>query len=178
MSGGPCFEKREHALGTDTATFSANRTYRYLLTRTWGDGPAAAWIMLNPSTADAFADDPTIWRVIGFSRREGCGSVAVVNLYGLRATDPAELWKHPDPVGWHGDDYLTAPARLHADLVIAAWGAGGARKGRGNHAATLLRHIGVDLQCLGTTKDGHPRHPLYVRGDQPLMPYRGAAGDD
>ena len=164
-------DQRTHALGTDLATFSPDRVYRYLLTRTWGAGPTAAWIMLNPSTADAFADDPTIRRCVAFSRREGCGSLIVTNLYSLRATDPAALLDHPDPVGPLGDQYLTAPARLHAGLVIAAWGTGGASGGRGSSAAALLRDIGVQLHCLGTTKDGHPKHPLYVRGDTPIERY-------
>ncbi|TQG73397.1 DUF1643 domain-containing protein, partial [Pseudomonas aeruginosa] len=30
---------------------------------------------------------------------------------------------------------------------------------------------GGRLWCLGTTKDGHPRHPLYVRGNQVLLPW-------
>jgi hypothetical protein len=180
----PVIDYSPHALGTDVAMFSPDRTYRYLLTRTWGNGSVVAWVMLNPSTADAFTDDPTIRRCRAFTRRflPDAGGLTVVNLYALCATDPAALLNHPDPVGPDADEYLTAPARTGsalATLFIAAWGTGGARNGRGDHAARLLREVGVDLMCLGVTKDGHPRHPLYVRGDAPLVPYapKGTDGD-
>src|SRR5438105_250311 len=75
-----------------SAWFSPDKQYRYLLTRSWDHIPQAmTWIMLNPSTADAFRDDPTIRRCISFARREGCGSIRVVNLFALRATDPRDL---------------------------------------------------------------------------------------
>lgn len=171
-------DRRVHALGTDTASFSGDRVYRYTLTRTWGEEPPAVWIMLNPSTADAFTEDATIRRVINFTRRLApeAGGLTVVNLYSLRATDPAELWTHPDPVGPAGDYYLGSRAisgALNGRLVIAAWGMHGARNGRGAQVATELTAAGVKLWCLGVTKDGHPKHPLYLAGDTPLVPYAG-----
>ncbi len=176
-------DRHPHTLGTDTARFSGDRdrTYRYTLTRTWGDGQPVVWIMLNPSTADCFTDDPTIRRVRNFTQRlaPDAGGLVVVNLYALRATDPNELWTHPDPVGPAGDYYLGSRAR-QGDLVIAAWGTHGAGHkrspetlGRGANVAAELKAAGVQLHCLGTTKDGHPKHPLYVKGDTPLVPYLG-----
>lgn len=171
-------ERRVHALGTDTASFSGDGGYRNFLTRTWGEGAPAVWIMLNPSTADAFDDDPTIRQCIGFTRRLApeAGGLTVVNLYSLRATDPAELWTHPDPVGPAGNYYLGSRAisgALDGRLVIAAWGMHGARHGRGAQVATELTAAGVKLWCLGVTKDGHPKHPLYLAGETPLVPYTG-----
>ena len=82
------------------------RVYRYLLTRRWGTVPAMVWIMLNPSTADAFAEDPTIRRCLIFAHREGCGGLTVVNLFALRSTDPKALTRHPDPVGPANDTFI------------------------------------------------------------------------
>lgn len=155
-----------------SATFDPTRTYRYALERHWADAPPAVFAMLNPSTADAFADDPTIRRCIAFARREQCGGLIVVNLFALRATDPKALYAHPDPVGRHTDGLLL-DAVAKGGPVIAAWGVHGALAGRGAEVARLIDH--VDLLCLGTTKDGHPRHPLYVRGDAPLTLWRGRA---
>ena len=163
----------EEVLGGDTgaAWFSDDRRYRYLLTRWWSDAPEAmTWIMLNPSTADASADDPTIRRCIRFARREGCGSIRVVNLFALRATHPRELsLPGRDPVGPDNDRILAEHAQAH--LVVAAWGAGGALNGRAREVGSRLTTAGVRLMCFGVTRDGHPRHPLYVRSDAPLVPW-------
>jgi hypothetical protein len=153
-----------------SAIISACGQYRYMLSRA-GDiaaprGPAL-FIMLNPSTADAEMDDPTIRRCRAFARAWGCAGIQVVNLYALRSTDPAALWEHPDPVGPENDNWLTRIA-LAATEVVCAWGAN-AQPSRVREVAAMLAEHGVRLKCLGTTKSGAPRHPLYVRGDQPLI---------
>lgn len=153
-----------------SATFDPARTYRYKLERHWGDAAPAVFVMLNPSTADAFVDDPTIRRCVAFARREGCGGLVVVNLFALRATDPKALRSHPDPVGPLNDTFLS-DARLLGSSVIAAWGAHGSLHGRDEAVARLL--AGRAVQCLGVTKDGHPCHPLYLPGDAPLRAYWG-----
>jgi hypothetical protein len=79
--------------------------------------------MLNPSTADAETNDPTnIRRCIRFAIDIGCGSLEVVNLFALRATDPRELARHPDAVGPQNERYLH-DAAFRADWLICAWGA-------------------------------------------------------
>jgi hypothetical protein len=156
-------------LGTSgSAVFSDDGIYRYSLTRTWGDsGRHAVWLMLNPSTADALANDPTIRRCIGFSKSWGADGLSVVNMFALRATDPAELGRHPEPIGVENDGFIRG-AIGPCSLVIAAWGAQRIATERG---AALRRSLTrrADVMCLGTTKDGHPRHPLYVCADQPLV---------
>jgi hypothetical protein len=136
--------------------------YRYRLGRAWGD-PAerVCWIMLNPSTADAEVNDPTIRRCIALSRSWGFGALVVVNLFALRATDPRALRTHGAPIGPRNDEaILDETAR--AGQVIAAWGTHGWVLGRHGHIRkTLARH----LFHLGLTKGGFPRHPLYLRGD-------------
>lgn len=158
------------------ATISADGAYRYDLTRTWADRSRpgahsrldrlALWVMLNPSTADAEADDPTIRRVVGFTRREGLDGFAVVNLFALRASDPRALLRHPDP---HGPENDSTIDRWLADprvtLVVFAWGS----TGNGTHLAAAAGWYGHRTMCLGVTKDGRPRHPLYVRSDQPFV---------
>lgn len=156
--------------------------YRYKLTRVWprplqsAAAPGSVlWIMLNPSTATATHDDPTIRRCIRFSSDWGFDQLTVVNLFALRASNPAELHVATDPVGPENDDVLLLQTRRGAHaLTIAAWGAGGSLEGRSEE---VLRGplAGVELHCLGHNKDGSPKHPLYVRADTELEVFRPGA---
>ncbi len=152
------------------AELSDDGMYRYSLRRTWGPGIHAVFVMLNPSTADATQDDPTIRRCIGFAKREHCGGLLVVNLYAYRATKPADLWRAADPVGRDNDFYL-ADAAVESNIsgapLIAAWGAL-AGVARAERARRLLGHR---LSCLGLTKSGAPRHPLYLAANSALRPF-------
>ena len=113
-----------------TAVLSTDQTRRYLLTRRWDDGPLMAWVMLNPSTADARTDDATITRCTRRARDFGAfGGIAVVNLFSLRATDPRALTNCPDPVGAGNDSFIVRTCRT-AVLVAVAWGVHGAYLGR------------------------------------------------
>ena len=95
-----------------TAVLSADQTRRYLLTRRWDDGPLMAWVMLNPSTADARTDDATITRCVRRARDLGAfGGIAVVNLFSLRATDPRALTSCPDSVGVGNDSFIVRTCR-------------------------------------------------------------------
>lgn len=160
--------------------------YRYSLVRKWGgEDPLKAlrFVMLNPSTADAEVDDPTIRRCIEFARREGCNAIQVVNLFALRATKPTELLTDPRAaVGPDNDTHLRraldqAVGGDHGGLpVVCAWGTNPGRaplRFRVPQFARLVRETGADLHvaCLGETQGRHPKHPLYLRADQPLLPY-------
>jgi len=147
--------------------------YRYLLERTWDeDRPPVAFIMLNPSTADAHTDDPTIRRCVGFARRWGAGGIRVTNLFAYRATDPSVLKTAPDPAGEHCNDHIIIASSL-ALRVVVAWGRHGAYRQRGEEVLDLLsREAGYDCFCLGVNADGSPKHPLYVPNDAPLQMYR------
>lgn len=142
--------------------------YRYTLWRRWDVTlPLVVFVMLNPSTADGETDDPTIRRCIGFARTWGYGAVHVVNLYAWRARDPRELRTAEDPVGPDNDRTLAEYGNDGVPL-IAAWGVN-ADPARVAH---VLKIDGFDrLRALGATKDGHPRHPLYVRGDAKPQPW-------
>lgn len=161
-----------------TAKISEDGRYRYLLTRTWEESVwPLAFIMLNPSTADAHQDDPTIRRCIGFAKRFGFGGITVANLYAYRATKPADLWRAADPVGPENDGMLSGLLRSRAEadvLAIAAWGA----NAKPDRVRAVLSLPGADrLQCLGVTKAGAPRHPLYLRGSAEPIPLAALRGE-
>lgn len=143
-----------------------------------GDPLSCVFIMLNPSTADCAQDDPTIRRCVSFARRFGFDRLEVVNLFAFRATSPADLLKvgaEADPVGseneWH-----VAKALDNAGLIVCAWGAHG---GHLDQDETMMGWIDVHnyrdapVVCLGQTKDGFPRHPLYLKSDAEPAPYTG-----
>lgn len=147
------------------AIIDSTEVYRYALVREWDEAlPRVCFVMLNPSVADAVTDDPTVRRCMSFARRWGMGSIEVVNLYAYRATSPRALWFASDPVGPENDRYIDVAA-TRAAVVVAAWGAHGTHGGR--YAAVLCRLNAP--RCLGLTLSGQPRHPLYVRGDTPLI---------
>lgn len=146
--------------------------YRYLLTRPseleYPDRGTALFIMLNPSTADASIDDPTIRRCRGFAKRWGCNGIVVANLYAFRATNPKELNQVDDPIGPLNDDYLRNLLQEH-ETVVCAWGAN-AKQDRVDWFLNQAHRL-TSFVCLGVTKRNQPKHPLYIKADQPLIPY-------
>lgn len=152
------------------AVFDPTRTYRYSLYREWGDpGNKVVFVMLNPSTADETHLDPTVTRCCGYAKRWGYGAIEVANIFAYRSTDPKGLLAVADPVGEENDQYILAAVE-DAALVVAAWGVHGALQDRGRIVRELLADR-CRLACLGLTKDGHPRHPLYLRADAVPMPF-------
>ena len=121
--------------------------------------------MLNPSRADATNDDPTLCRCISFARSWGYGSLEVVNLFAYRASKPEELKTVTDPVGSENDRYIQEVVK-RADKIIVAWGNQEILKKRYKVVLNMLNGLsGIQLYCLGTTKKGHPYHPLYVKSN-------------
>lgn len=162
-----------------SANVSECGRYRYGLERRWDRSlPMLPIIMLNPSTAYASVDDPTIRRCMAFARRDGFGGIAVANLFAFRATSPEAMKAAADPIGPDGiealDVLLSAAASINRP-VLAAWGAHGSYRDRANEVVASAMDWGAQLVCLGTTRDGHPRHPLYVRADQPFVPFGSTA---
>ena len=146
----------------DSAVVSQCGAYRWHLTRLVDiifQGDRVLFIMLNPSTADAETDDLTLRRCIGYARAWGYGSLAVVNLFGLRTTDPRNLRDHADPVGPHNDKYVLAAIRSVDDaagLIVCAWGARGGYLARDRAVLGLIRSTGGSsplargTRCSGT----------------------------
>lgn len=165
-----------------TTQLSSNRKYRYTLWRQWlaefaKDRPAnykpgyVLFIMLNPSTADETKDDPTIKRCIGFAQRWGYEEMCVVNLFALRATDPAELYQHPSPKGELNDGFIIEAAR-EAALIVCAWGNHGDLLNRDLAVLKLLRR-GKQVFALRETRTNQPAHPLYLPKYLDPQPYGG-----
>lgn len=160
----------------DGTSNDAPRTapYRYLLFR--DDAPDVAhartlgFIMLNPSTADHLADDPTVRRCRGYALEWEYRRLIVGNAYAFRATDPKVMKAAEDPVGPHNDHFLAAMLE-ECDQVVVAWGKH-ADPERVAAIYDLFVRSGIEATCLGTNKDGSPKHPLYVRKDARLERWR------
>ncbi|MFH7024540.1 MAG: DUF1643 domain-containing protein [Heteroscytonema crispum UTEX LB 1556] len=137
--------------------------YRYLLGRKWdADLPQVTFVMLNPSTADADKNDRTLTKCINFAHCWGYGSLEVVNLFAYRATKPPDLLLPADPVGLKNNCYIQLATR-RADSIIVAWGGGKFPKIMNRNQEVLSLISSKTLYSLGRlTKDGHPRHPLYL----------------
>lgn len=151
-------------------TFSECRTYRYVLLRSWNDllvrrRKIVNFVMLNPSTADEYADDNTIRKCTKFAKRWGFDGLYVTNLFAYRSTDPKALKKVVNPVGPENDYYLEEIA-LASNLIVAAWSRYGGWFGRSGQVRRLL---GDDVHFLKLT-DVEPHHPLYLRDDsKPIL---------
>ena len=141
--------------------------YRYRLWRSWGPGQRMAWGLLNPSKADAEIDDPTVYKLIAFTKRFGFDGFTLVNAFGYRLTDsnnlPLLAKRGVDLIGPENDQHLLEVARAHP-LFVCAWGTKGALLGRGEAVRRMLRGAGIPLHYLRLTKDGHPEHVLYLPG--------------
>lgn len=143
------------------AIFSPNQKYRYTLDRDfWGTEQRAVFVLLNPSTATAEEDDPTIRRCIGFAKAWGCAGLTVLNLFALRATDPRDMKAAIDPIGPENDHYIRE--RCEGRIVICAWGAHGVHRERNKRVLQLLDAVDATVTALKITGGGHPGHPLYL----------------
>ncbi|HEY1690016.1 MAG TPA: DUF1643 domain-containing protein [Solirubrobacteraceae bacterium] len=157
------------------AVLSDDGVYRYALWRETGiiggEG-TVLFVMLNPSTADAEQDDPTIRRCIGFARRWGYERLAVGNLYALRSTDPKALALAEDAIGPENDRWLCHLAE-HAWEVVLAWGAHPFATDRARDVRQLVEgRSGGSANCLGQTKNLSPKHPLYLPKSAVRVPFQ------
>ncbi len=142
------------------AIFDPTGCYRYRLWRVWHRyGDRLAFVLLNPSTADATTDDPTLRRCIAFARAWGYGGVTVVNLFAYRTPHPAKLRTVAAPVGPENDGYILQ-ASQNASLTVLAWGNNGRLQDRDRQVTQLLQ--AQPWGHLGLTQQGQPRHPLYL----------------
>ncbi len=148
------------------AMYSACEAYRYELTRAWNaTGQKVLFVMLNPSTATEFQNDPTVERCERRARALGFGAFRVANIFAYRATDPKVMRGMADPIGPENDAAI-ADGAAWADRVICAWGSHGAHLGRGIAVEKLLRATAKPLLHLGLTKGFQPKHPLYIGYDR------------
>lgn len=153
-----------------SAQFDRTGRYRFSLHRFWsGELEAATMVMLNPSTADHLRNDPTISRCIQLSRSWGFGSVNIVNLFAYRTSSPAHLRSIRRPVGKANDSHILEQCN-NAGKIIVAWGNHGSFLERDKEVLELLSPF--DLWCIGQTKSGQPKHPLYAPGDVRLQRFQ------
>jgi hypothetical protein len=153
----------------DRFEYSPDRIYRWWYERRWGDGPLLCWVGLNPGTGDTDGKPrPTLRKVVAWAKTLQLDGVLVVNLFAYRATNPKALrTTSADLVGGRNDEVLDW-ASSTAGRTLAAWGAGGRLARRGEAVTPMLR----DPLCLGVTRHGEPRHPLYVAQSVAPIPYR------
>lgn len=151
------------------AILDETRKYRYILTRKINQNPPILFIMLNPSTADEYQDDPTIRRIIEFTKSWGYGSSIVMNLFAYRSSDPSELKKATNPIGRMNDYYLNLVSN-HVDKIIVAWGVNGNYLNRAEKVVDILP-LKNKVFCLEKTKEGYPKHPLYIRSNIIPIPF-------
>lgn len=141
---------------------SPDKLHRYRLRRPLAEvGPTVLVVMQNPSKAGADENDPTITRVIGFGRRLGAGRLIVVNMGAGVATDPADFLKMDDPIGPMNYRILQE-CILGVDIAIAAWGDLSPRLRKLFRLSLGIIKEFKGMKCLGKTKSGDPRHPLYL----------------
>lgn len=141
------------------AMISTDEKYRYALWRTWDkDKPVVMFIMLNPSTADANKDDPTIRKCIAYAKSWGYGALIVGNLYAFRTRDPKLLAHEEGPIGPHCNSWLYSLAKM-SDLRVAAWG----NKILPDKRVQQVKDLMPSLHYLELSKSGNPKHPLYLR---------------
>ena len=128
-----------------------------------------AFIMLNPSTADADRDDPTLRACMQFAQRWDYAALSVVNLFGYRTPHPKVLKQAVDPIGAENDTYVLRAVEA-AQAVVLGWGNEGGFLGRDRAVLSLLASHSQKLYYLQCNKSGHPRHPLYIKRDVQLQP--------
>lgn len=161
------------------ARLSSDGQYRYWLARVWDRSTeSVVFVMLNPSTADATVDDPTIRRCIGFAKAWGYGGLIVVNLFAYRATNPKELSPLPRRVAAGPDNDAAIIEAVTGRDVIVAWGALGTLYGRHLHVMALVLDHARSVAMLGKASGGQPRHPLYVHASQERLMLKPALSPD
>ena len=151
--------------GERGAWISECKLYRYGLWRIWEcQRRLVNFIALNPSTADASLDDPTIKRCIGFAKAWGYGGFIMTNLFAYRATNPKKLKGPFNPAGVDNGKAIKV-AVAASDCVVLCWGNNGDMFDGGYQMRRELRIAGVQTWHLGLTQSNYPKHPLYLRGD-------------
>lgn len=148
------------------ASLDATGRFRWLLGRAWAAGPVMHFIMLNPSTADANNDDPTIRKCVGFARRAGCGSIIVTNLFSFRSANPDDLLKEDGPIIGSETDHYVLEYTKSSTFTVVAWGQHVKKPKLRSRAKAmrqlLAQHSPRKVYALKLSDDGTPHHPLML----------------
>jgi len=158
------------------ASFSDCDLYRFTLWRSWGVGGYCNFLMLNPSTADAMNNDPTVERCERRARSMGFGGLIVTNLFAFRATDPRDMKAHSDPIGERNDDAILESA-CQSRMIVCAWGEHGKFLNRSEAVMKLIRDkCDSKIHAIAVNNSGEPKHPLYCGYD--LQPFKWSKPED
>lgn len=153
------------------AKLSKDGLYRYNLWRRWNaQRPTLAVCMLNPSTADAERDDPTIRKLIWWAGLWHYGGIEVVNVCAYRTSEPELLFiaqaQGTDIVG--PDNMKAISLAVLGRDCLCAWGTNVRKLDLHMKRVRLsLRRNARGLYAVGKTRGGYPVHPLYQLKDQP-----------
>lgn len=149
--------------------------YRYWLHQRLPRGKGVTvFNMLNPSRADARRNDPTARRCIDFATAWGSELVVLVNMFAARSPDPDDLLEHDAPEGFYNRGYIEHAARLVRKMggqYVVAWGGHSIARLQAPSLMAFIRACGATPMHLGLTKEGQPRHPLYLNSNQELLAY-------
>lgn len=152
-------------MNSSGAQFSEDKRYRFSLWRVWdGSKPLIHFVLLNPSTADDTTNDPTVERCQRRADMMGYGGLIVTNIFAFRSTDPKELKKCREPIGFCNDSHIMDAARLCKETIVG-WGKHGEYLDRGRRVLDLLKFWKIPVGALKINKGGTPAHPLYISYD-------------
>jgi len=147
------------------ALLSKDKKYRYSLKRIWdNDKPKVLFIMLNPSLADNYQDDPTIRRLIKFAKLYGYGGFYVGNLFSYITPYPSELLDKDLMFSKKNIHEIKKMTGLIKDVVYG-WG-------NSFEEPEWLKQIISNPKCFGKNKNKTPKHPLYLSYNNKLVNYR------
>lgn len=164
------------------AYISTNGQHRLYLTRIWDRAlPLVGFVMINPSTADATIDDPTIRKCMGYAEKWGNGGIYVVNLFSFRSKDPEDLHAaSSEQRNSDVSDFYIRKAAEKCPVVVLGWGANGDPylDRVAEVYALLTQNSSTQVRCLKVTKSGQPGHPLYLKYEMPLIPWAPILDED
>ena len=146
------------------AEFSIEKKERYSLKREWDKSKnKILYIMLNPSKADDKKDDPTIRRLVNFTKKFNYGGFLVGNIFTTITPNPKEIDKSKGISGRNLEELLKLINTV--DQIVYAWG-------NTIEEPQLLKELVLSLKCFGKNFNGTPKHPLYLPKNSKLIAYR------
>ena len=163
--------KNKVAKSIGTAIFSLDHKYRYVLTRKWSNNGICLFIMLNPSTADAYKFDPTVSRAYKIAKRLKLGELVVLNIFAIKGSDPSVIKEYDDPIGKYNDYYINYYCKK-SKMIIVAWGNHGSYNNRSNDVKNILKRNKKGVYCIDINNSGEPKHPLYTKNNSKLKKYK------